>query len=87
MICRLFPYNFVRKASTWLFSLTVGSITCWQQFETDFLTQFGDDKTYGVLFFELSRIKLDKRERVKDFNQRFINLLNRIPDNLAVSES
>ena len=45
-----------------------------------FMTQFGDDKTYGVLFLELSQIKFSEKEKVKDFNQRFITLLNKIPN-------
>ena len=40
------------------------------------MTQFGDDKTYGVLFLELSQIKINKKEKVKDFNKRLITLLN-----------
>ena len=80
MVCKLFLYTFVDKASTWFFSLTAGSIASWQQFETSFLTQFGDDKTSGVLFLEISRIKFEKKDKVKEFNQRFINLLNRILD-------
>ena len=44
------------------------------------MTQFGDDKTFGILFLELSRIKISKKEKVRDFNQIFITLLNRIPD-------
>jgi hypothetical protein len=57
-----------------------GSIASWKQFETDFLTQFRDDKTYGILFLELSKIKFDKKDKVKYFNKRFINILNQIPD-------
>jgi hypothetical protein len=56
VVCRLFPYTFIGKESTWFFSLTARSITSWKQFETAFLTQFGDDKTVGVLFLELSWI-------------------------------
>ena len=37
VVCRLFPYTFVGQASTWFFSLAVGSIASWQQFETSFL--------------------------------------------------
>ena len=37
--------------------------------------------TFGVLLLELSRIKINKRENIKDFNQIFITLLNQIPDN------
>jgi hypothetical protein len=46
-----------------------GQITSWQQFETAFMTQSGDGKTSGILFLELSRIKIDKKENIKDFNQ------------------
>lgn len=42
------------------------------------MTQFRDDKTSQIL--ELSRIKINKKEKVKDFNHRFITLLNRILD-------
>ena len=63
VVCRLFLHTFVRKASTWFFSLTAGSIASLQQFETTFLTQFRDDENYGVLFLEISRKSLTKRIR------------------------
>ena len=40
------------------------------------MTKFRDDKTSGILFLEISTIKINKKERVKGFNQRFITLLN-----------
>ena len=76
----MFPYTFVGQASTWFFSLATRSIASWQQFETAFLSQFGDERTYGVLLFKLSRIRFDKKGKVKYFNQIFINLLNQIPE-------
>ena len=85
VVCRLFSYTFVGQASTWFFSLATGSIALWQQFETPFLNQFGDDRTSGVLILELSRMRFDKKDNVKDFNQIFINLLNHIPKKLAES--
>lgn len=42
------------------------------------MKQFGDEKTSRILFSKLSRIKVNKKEKVKDFNHRFITLLNRI---------
>ena len=57
----------------------------WQQSETAFLSVFGDDRTFGVLFLELSIIRFDKKDKVKDLNQRFINILNRIPEKPAES--
>ena len=47
------------------------------------MTQFGDDKTLGIFFKEPSRININKEEKVKYFNQIFITLLNRIPNNPA----
>ena len=80
VVCRLFPYTFVSQASTWFFSLAIGSIASWKQFETTFLNQFGDDRTSGVLVLELSRMRFDKKDKVKDFNQIFINLLSCVPE-------
>jgi hypothetical protein len=33
-----------------------------------------------MMVLELSRMRCDKKDRIKDFNQRFINHLNRIPE-------
>ena len=79
VVCRLFPYTFEGKASTLYFSLTVGSITNWNEFEVAFMNKFGDDKTPAALVLELSRIRMETKEKVKDFNQWFLTLRNRIP--------
>ena len=44
------------------------------------MTQFGDDKTSGILFLDILRIKINKKEKIKDFNQIFITLLNETLD-------
>lgn len=85
VVCILFLYTFVGQASTWFFSLDPGSIASWQQFEVVFISQFGDDKTSGMMVLELSRMRCDKKDRIKDFNQRFISHLNRIPEKPAES--
>ena len=85
VVCRLFPYTFVGQASTWFFSLAPRSIASWQQFETTFSSQFRDDKTSGMMVLELSRMRCDRKYRIKYFNQRFINHLNRIPEKPAES--
>ena len=43
--------------------------------------RFGDDKTSGTLLLELSRLKIKENEKVKEFNQRFVTLLNKISNN------
>ena len=83
LACRLFYFTLQGKESSWFFNLPSGSITSWQQFENTFITQFGDDKTSGTLFLEISRLRINKKEKFKEFNQRFITLLNKIPDKLA----
>ena len=80
--CRLFYFTMQGKASSWVFNLPSGSITSWQQFENAFITQFGDDKTLGTLLIQISRLRINMNEKVKDFNQRFITLLNKVPDKL-----
>ena len=47
------------------------------------MTQFGNDKTSGILFLEISSIKINKKEKVNDFNHIFLTLFNIIPDKLA----
>ena len=45
------------------------------------MNKFGDDKTPAVLVLELSRIHMETKEKVKDFNQWFLTLRNRIRAN------
>ena len=42
--------------------------------------RFGDDKTSRTLLLKLERLKMNENENVKEFDQRFITLLNKIPD-------
>lgn len=65
-------------ASTWYFNLRIGSITSWDAFKQAFLEKFGSDKTPTALVLELSRLKMETKEKVKDFNIWFNNLFNRI---------
>lgn len=83
VVCRLFCFTFEGKESSWFFNLSQGPIASWKKFETAFMTQFGDNKTSRILFLDLSRIKINKKDRFEDFNQRFITLLYRIHDKLA----
>ena len=83
--CRLFCLTLQGKASPWFFNLLSGSITSWQQLENAFIMRFGDDKTSGTLLLELARLKINENENVKEFNQRFITPLNKIPDKLLVA--
>ena len=79
MVCQLFPLTFEGKVSTWYFSLVQGSITNWVELNKAFLVKFGEDKTPPLLALELSQIKMEPKERIKDFNQRFLALKNKIP--------
>ena len=47
------------------------------------MAQFSEEETSGILFLELLGMIMDENEKVKDFNQRFITLLNRIPIKLT----
>jgi hypothetical protein len=43
------------------------------------LEKFGDDKSMEVLIMEISILKMNPKEKVKDFNQIFFTLKNKIP--------
>ena len=69
VVCRLFPFTFEAKASTWYISETLGSIHSWDDFQTFLIGKFGDDKSPAKLLLELSKIKIDLKEKVKHFSQ------------------
>jgi hypothetical protein len=62
VVYRLFPYTFENKVSTWYYSLPIGSITSWDDFEKEFINKFGEEKTPTTLLKELITIKMEKKE-------------------------
>jgi hypothetical protein len=74
-----FPHTLEGRATKWFFNLAPRSITSWQKIEEEFMAYFSDEETSGILFLELLGIRMNENEKVKDFNQRFITLLNEIP--------
>jgi hypothetical protein len=87
VVCRLFPYTFEGNASTWYFAQQPHTIVSWEKFESCFLEKFGDGKPPEVLVMDLSSLKMNSKEKVKDFNQRFLTLKNRIPADSMPAES
>jgi hypothetical protein len=86
VVCRLFPYTFEGNASTWYFAQQPRTITSWEKFESIFLEKFGDGKPPEVLVMDLSNLRMNVKEKVKDFNQRFLTLKNRIPTDSMPAE-
>jgi hypothetical protein len=78
-VCKLFPYTSEGNASTWYFAQQPQTIVSWDKFETYFLENFGDDKSSEFLVMEIYSLKMNPKEKVKDFNQRFLTLKNKIP--------
>jgi ribonuclease HI len=87
IVCRLFPYTFEGNASIWYFSQQPHTIVSWEKFESCFLEKFGDGKPMEVLVVDLSSLKMNSKEKVKDFNQRFLTLKNQIPADSMPAES
>jgi hypothetical protein len=87
VVCRLFPYTFEGDASTWYFAQKPRTIVSWEKFESIVLEKFGDGKPPEVLVMDLSNLKMNAKEKVKDFNQRFLTLKNRIPADSMPTES
>jgi hypothetical protein len=63
------------------------SITSWDDFERVFIRKFGERKTTTSLYKELGAIKMDKREKVKYFNQIFLNVLTKFTNDTTPAQS
>lgn len=78
VVVRLFSYTLQGAMESWYFSLPPGSINSWDAFEEQFLTKFGDDRSTSNFINDLSNLKSESKEPIKDFNSRFNKLLNKI---------
>src|SRR3984885_9792290 len=86
VVVRLFPYTLQGSAGSWYFSLPSGSITSWNIFQDQFLTKYDDDRSLVTLINDLSNLRIESREPIKQFNSRFNKLLNKILTNDKPSE-
>lgn len=86
VVVRLFPYTLQGSAGSWYFSLPSGSITDWDTCQEQFLTKYGDDRSLATLINDLSNLRIEHREPIKEFNARFNKLLNKIPTASKPSE-
>ena len=75
VVVRLFPYTLQGTTGSWYFSLPSDLITSWDMFEEKFLTKYGDDRSIATLINDLSDLKTQPKEPIKDFNSRFNKLL------------
>jgi hypothetical protein len=87
IVCRLFPYTFEGNASTWYFAQQPHTIVSWEKFDSCFLEKFRDGKPPEVLVMDLSSLRMNRKEKCKDFNQIFLTLKNRIPADSMPAES
>jgi len=74
-----FPTPLKKQAFAWYFNFPVGSIRSWNAFERAFLNKFGEEKTLVTFLRELISIKMEKKEKIKYFNQFFAIILNKFP--------
>ena len=68
VVVRIFQYTLQGAAGSWYFSLPPGSINSWNAFQEQFLTKFGDDSSTTTLINDLSNLKIESKEPIKDFN-------------------
>lgn len=86
VVVRIFPYTLQGSAGSWYFSLPSGSITSWNIFQEQFLTKYGDDRSLAMYINDLSNLRVESKEPIKEFNSRFNKLLNKIPTACKPSE-
>ena len=86
VVVQLFPYTMQGTAGSWYFSLPSRSITSLDILQNQFLTKFGDERSTETLINDLSNLKAEAREPIKDFNLVFNKILNKIPTASQPSE-
>jgi len=63
------------------------SIQNWGVFKHIFLENLTDDNTLAMLLKELGTLKMEGKEKVKDFNQRFTRILNKFLEDTKPHDS
>lgn len=74
--CRFFPCNLDVCIASWYHNIPTNTIYKWGAFKRMFLENFIDEKTPSMLLKEFGSLKMEGKEKVKDFNQRFTHILN-----------
>jgi hypothetical protein len=74
VVCKLFPYTFENKSSTWYFNFPIWSIADWGDFKKEFIDNFDEEYTLAIILKELIEINMDKKEWVKCFDYHFTNI-------------
>ena len=75
--CRFFPCILDGHAVAWYHNLPSKSIQNCGAFKCMFLENFAGDKTPTMLLKELGSLKVEGKEKVKYFNQRFTCIFNK----------
>ena len=75
--CKLFSCTLDGCAIVWYHNLPVNSIHNWGMFKRMFLEKIVDEKTPTMLLKELGSLKMESKEKVKDFNHRFLCIMNK----------
>jgi hypothetical protein len=73
VVVRLFPYTLQGSAGSWYFSLPSGSITSWNIFQEQFLTKYGDDRSLATLINDLSNLRIELKNLLKNSIHDSIN--------------
>lgn len=63
--------------AAWYHNLPPNSTENWGAFKCMFLESFVDDKTPAMLLKELGSLKMEGKEKLKDFNQKFTHIVNK----------
>lgn len=84
---RIFPCTLDGRATVWYQTLPLNLIHNWRGFKKLVLEKFVDDKKLSMILRELGNHKIEQKQKVKDFNQRFNHILNRFPLDMKPHDS
>jgi Retrotransposon gag protein len=76
---RLFPFSLAGKARAWLQSLTIGTITTWDQLAEAFLAKYFPPTKTALLRTQINSFQQKEGESLYDAWERFKDLLRSCP--------
>lgn len=82
VVMKMFIQSIINYARDWYRSMCDASISSWNEFKYMFKQQYGDHSDPKFALNEFKSIQKRSNESFENFNKRFLNIYNKIPNHL-----
>jgi len=82
VVMKLFSLSLEEDVKVWYRAITDRSIRSWQDFHDAFMKGWSISKDFRMLLTQLREIKKKENETVKEFDDRFMKLVDNVPEKI-----